>query len=624
MIALSKLINQCLFFILSFFLFVVPVSADERILSFHSDIEVLASGDLKVVETIKVNAEGNQIKRGIYRDLPTAYPHPKYAWLGLQSKTRMELQSVLRNGRSEPYHVKPLQNGKRFYFGASNKFLKKTEHVYKFTYIAERQISLESADAELYWNVTGNGWDFPIDKATASIRFPNNSNYFEPEAWTGPQGSSEQNASFSHVSENRLRLMSDKHLPPQHGLTVRVKFNKSSLVIAKQSVWRDLYRDNQELVFGLLLLLAMLIIFFIGWIVNGIDPKKGIIVARYRPLDNISAAAHRAFHFNKVDDTSFAVGLLSAAIKGWVTIEKISNKAFCIRQSDRLKPEPLSPTETILVDGLLNNVSQVTIGNFYDEDVAQVKKEYSRKLRKNYAQRAHKSHRLILALGMIIGLVGLVVIVISSFNEERLLPYFIGYMLGMAISAVFLKKFAVSDSLAYSLSFTAIIIAMIALYMGDFAMVFSFCFFAIVSVVFAYLLPAPKRGARKLLDKIEGFRLYLSKAEHDSLKRLTLPTKTPQLYEELLPYAVALDLETEWSDQFTQILALAKQSSAENDSYDRSWYMNNGSTSNNLTSGIAAGLAASVVAASTPPSSSSSSSGGSSGGGGGGGGGGGW
>ena len=70
-------------------------------------------------------------------------------------------------------------------------------------------------------------------------------------------------------------------------------------------------------------------------------------------------------------------------------------------------------------------------------------------------------------------------------------------------------------------------------------------------------LPAPKQAAVGLIDQIEGFKLYLSKAEHDSLRRLDLPQKTLQLYEELLPFAIALDLETAWSDQFTEVLAAA-------------------------------------------------------------------
>ena len=48
----------------------VPASlADERILSWHSEIVVEKGGDLVVTETIKVQAEGKEIKRGIFRDI---------------------------------------------------------------------------------------------------------------------------------------------------------------------------------------------------------------------------------------------------------------------------------------------------------------------------------------------------------------------------------------------------------------------------------------------------------------------------------------------------------------------------------------------------------------------------
>ena len=43
--------------------------ADERILSWHSEIVVEKSGDLLVTETITVRAERNRIRRGIFRDL---------------------------------------------------------------------------------------------------------------------------------------------------------------------------------------------------------------------------------------------------------------------------------------------------------------------------------------------------------------------------------------------------------------------------------------------------------------------------------------------------------------------------------------------------------------------------
>ena len=48
-----------------------PAQAVERILRFVSDVEVERNGDLAVTETIRVQAEGNQIRR-LYES--TGYP----------------------------------------------------------------------------------------------------------------------------------------------------------------------------------------------------------------------------------------------------------------------------------------------------------------------------------------------------------------------------------------------------------------------------------------------------------------------------------------------------------------------------------------------------------------------
>ena len=52
---------------------VVPLAAAEIIHSFDSKIEVKKDGTLIVTETIKVRAEGRNIKRGIYRHFPLLF-----------------------------------------------------------------------------------------------------------------------------------------------------------------------------------------------------------------------------------------------------------------------------------------------------------------------------------------------------------------------------------------------------------------------------------------------------------------------------------------------------------------------------------------------------------------------
>ena len=73
--------------------------ADERILSFHSDIVVNADSTLNITETITVRAEAQNIKRGIYRDFPTKYKDDH----GNNYSVSFDVESVLRDGVEEQY-----------------------------------------------------------------------------------------------------------------------------------------------------------------------------------------------------------------------------------------------------------------------------------------------------------------------------------------------------------------------------------------------------------------------------------------------------------------------------------------------------------------------------------------
>ena len=145
-----------------------------------------------------------------------------------------------------------------------------------------------------------------------------------------------------------------------------------------------------------------------------------------------------------------------------------------------------------------------------------------------------------------------------------------------------------------------------------------------VNIFFFQVLRAPTLKGRRLMDRVEGFRAFLEATGQDRMDRLNPPEKTPALFERLLPYALALEVENRWCEQFTDVLA---RSSAGGE-YRPVWYSGGrtGSFSPGLmASSLGASLASAVSSSSSPPGSSSGSGGGgSSGGGGGGGGGGGW
>src|SRR5215471_14099476 len=179
-------------FLLAALAAVVPLAAqdqaepDERILAFDSHVTVNQDGSMQVVETIRVRSEGESIKHGIYREFPTRYSDR----LGNRYTVMFDIVSLTRDGSDEPYHSEDLSNGVRVYFGSSSYMLPNGIHTYRFTYRSNRQLGFFKDHDELYWNVTGNGWGFPIDVASATVVLPDavRNQIRELDSYTGYEG----------------------------------------------------------------------------------------------------------------------------------------------------------------------------------------------------------------------------------------------------------------------------------------------------------------------------------------------------------------------------------------------------------------------------------------------------
>ena len=116
--------------------------------------------------------------------------------------------------------------------------------------------------------------------------------------------------------------------------------------------------------------------------------------------------------------------------------------------------------------------------------------------------------------------------------------------------------------------------------------------------------------------------MFLRTIDGGRLNQLMPPDKTPELFDKYLPYAVALDCDLEWAQQFSAVLESARK----NDDYSPIWYVGNRAFPlNAFPLALGASFSNAIAAfAVTPGSSSGTGWGGFSGGGGGGGGGGGW
>lgn len=619
---------------------IAPVRAEERIASLISDVTVNTDASLDVRETITIEAEGFEIRRGILRDFPTIYTDRH----GIRVSVNFDVLDVKRDGIGEPYGIEPLANGKRIRIGDGDVLLRSGQHTYEITYRTTRQIGFFSDFDELYWNVTGNGWTLPIDHAAATIRLPPGARIREGDAYTGYQGQSGKDFRISSAEGGRVQAETTRRLNPNEGFTVAVAWQKGIVTPPGESEkWGWWVSDNAGLIALLLGLLASGLYYIYAWNRVGRDPPRGTIVPLFAPPPGLGPAGVRFVTQHGLDDRGFAAAMVSLAVKGQLRIAD-DDSDFSVTKTNAAAKQPLTAAESALLAALPAGTTVLRQSNH--QTVRAARTALGKALAAEYEGTVFIRNLGWFGLGAVISILGLVAAALLLPAEEGLAglaaagwaAIWWGVILTVAWSAIksaysgrgILRKAGSLAKLLFLIPFAIGGIAAPSLLLFDsgsptlYMLIGAAVLMGIMNLAFFYLLRAPTVPGRKLLDQIEGFRMYLATAEEDRLNVLHPPEKTPELFERYLPYALALDCENEWNAKFAAVLAAAAAAGAAAPLWYSGSHWDSGRTGG-FTDSLGSALTSSVSSASTAPGSSSGSGGGgSSGGGGGGGGGSGW
>ncbi len=615
--------------------------AEERILSFRSDITVNTDSSLLVREEISVNAEGQNIRRGIFRDFPTEYRGSD----GRRVRVGFEVTEVLRNGSPENYSIESITNGKRIRIGNADRFLPNGTHTYTITYHTTRQLGYFEDFDELYWNVTGNGWQFTIDQAVANVTLPAGATFLDTEAYTGGQGAKGKSFQVMPGGSGRLSIRTTSPLAPYEGLTIAASWPKGFVEepSATDETWFFI-SDNAPLAVaggGFFLVLAH---YLWTWHLFGRDPARGTIIPRFSPPNGFSPAASRFVRHMGYDRTAFAAALINMAVKGYLKITE-RDEAFALTRLTQ-DEGTLSNGEKRIAKALFGYKETIELEQKNHKKVMKAISTLKEGLEREFQTKYFETNAKYFFIGMgATAVIAFVMALVSSAPAENLFMVFwlsiwsIGTVLlagqvanrwrtvfsgpgstggkvwsalGMTLFGLpfFIGEILALGFIGMSVSFAAVgfVAAMIGL-----------------NALFFYLLKAPTYAGARIHDELDGFKMYLETAEKDRLEAMYPPTMTPELFEKFLPYALALGVEQQWSESFSNALPTMDEKSA---TYSPRWYSGSGWNkfgASNFASSLGSSIATAAVASSTAPGSSSGSSGGGfSGGGGGGGGGGGW
>jgi len=598
------------------------------IIRFHSDMKLLENGEILVTESIRVRALGREIRRGIYRSIPTNYRDRFRNRINMD----FEVLGLLRNGSKEPFFIEKKMGNVIINFG-DDTFLSTGEHTYALTYRMNRAVGFFDEFDELYWNVTGNDWSFLIREASADIKLPNGFEVLHVACYTGMTGDTETRCQAYNRPDGSVHFTAKDALSPGQGLTIAAGWPKG--LIPEPTVdekFNAVFLDNKGALTGLTGMFLVFIYYFYAWNKVGRDPEKGLIIPLYKVPEGFSPAAVRFVMQMGFDDKSFSAALVSLAVKGCLIIRE-NNRKFTLEKVADNHSE-LSRGERKVFDRLFAKGDTIEINQANRNTFQSAKKALETKLKNDFDKTHFNLNGKYLIPGTLLSLLTVAGIFLFSGLDESM--FFFGVWISIwtfgctafAINvygawknairdksaiggAIYMSLFAIPFFLAEIYVFTVI-----GLDIG-FLSVLLIMVILVMNILFYQWMKAPTLYGREMMDKIEGFKMYLSVAEGSRIRMMGAPEKNIGLYEKYLPYAIALDVENAWTRQFNHVI---EQISSES-GYQPGWYQSNRSFSvksaGRMTGSLGSALSSAVS------SSSGSRGGGSSGGGRGGGGGGG-
>lgn len=638
--------------ILSTIIFTLPARADETIESFNSVIDLARSGKMTVTETIRVKAEGYKIKRGIYRDFPLTFTGDD----GALRRVDFKVTAIERNGQPEPYRTEAIDGGIRIMIGDPDVFIPRGEHLYAISYETDRQVRYRGDFDELFWNVTGNNWDFPIREASATIVLPEGARPDATTFFTGPTGAVEKNARVL-VEDNEVFFVTTAPLDLREGLTVGVKLAKGVIDPPSQEAlfWWEM-RDRTNSILAIAAFAVVLVYFGWNWMRVGRDPSRGIVVPRWDAPMGLSPALVNYIDnrgFSNGGWTAFSASAINLAVKGLVLLDDLKG-TVSFKPTGKKPDKALPPGEDIIFRSV-QGVAVLPIDKANGRKFQKMGEDFRHAIDREHTGRYYRYNLGTIIVGILLAVVAyLSVILFGTFDTKML-----GMLIVPAVLFVFVSIFSAVLAAIIRSAPNAAVKVIAWMFLGVFWLAMAVvllvsgvvvmevaegfddqvalaCIAGIIvsAVFFTTFMGAATPLGRQLMDGIEGLRLYLTVAEKDRLRLAGAPEMSPQHYETLLPYAVALGIEKQWSAHFQQWLEAAGANV--NYDYRPGWYDGRDFSPRqfgNRMSSFSSSLSTSIASSLPPPpkgsssgfsSSSSSSSRGSSGGGGGGGGGGGW
>jgi hypothetical protein len=547
---------------------------------FRTDVTVKQDATLEVREEITLDSGGKYYRYGFVRHLPIGSEDrwdPKY--VGEYKKDnglRVKVLEVTRDGRPIQFEQGQASGYSQLRVGATDTPLQAGDRRYVIRYDVTGALNLAAAGDTLYWNANGHERDIPVDEAILCIHLPAGVSATDAtvEPRVGGRGVSNPRSAGTELEriDDGAGTITYRatHVAPRQSLSVAVTWPAGHVHAPKFSF---LGEDRRLSIAPLLLF----IFYFIAWLRIGPEPRPGTVVTQYEPPDGLSAAAVRYVVTTGSDGRSFAAVIAALATRGCLRVEPQDGKYKLSRlMSDRAMEAKLAPEETRVLRMLFEDGPEIVLTPAMDERnsaqntryIAAIQQELSKRMDGWYFTK----HAGVIALGVVVTAVVALWLAATAQGRETSSAVFLtmwvlftGLMIGLLFEVAFLPacKTALRSgggwlkllpAAAAVTAFTGVIVYMLRKLAEGLSPGFAIMVAAllVVNLVWGPQLKRRTVRGRQILDQIAGFRLFLEKVEQDRLDRLNSAGESPQMLDEHLPYAIALEVQEAWGDHLAQ------------------------------------------------------------------------
>ncbi|MGH7477453.1 MAG: DUF2207 domain-containing protein, partial [Longimicrobiales bacterium] len=381
---------------------------------------------------------------------------------------------------------------------------------------------------ELYWNVTGNAWEAPIADASATVLLPAGAAAVRALAWTGAYR--DTSTALPQVDGETVRVASGQRLEPGEGLTVAVAWAPGLVDRSAPSapIEADAPAGAAETPRGrdfwpLLLPVLGFFVMYRVWRRFGDDPPLGPIVVRYEPPRGLSPAEVGYMHDEALASREVAATLIDLAVRGHIAIEEEEKPGFLgigggkrytfVRRTAASEWSALKPHEREVLVGLFgvggvsSRVELEALEDEFHKTAAEVKSLVSKAIvgGGHYDRSPTTVRAIFVFFGLLVGVaLGAAGIVLA------------------ATGVVWLPAWLIATGLT-----------------------------ALIVIGFGLAMPRRTQRGLSVSGHAKGLHEFLSRVESDRYERTLL---TPEMFDKLLPYAIALGVEERWGKKFEGIM----------------------------------------------------------------------